>query len=88
MTTITEMTTGMNAAAAVALPGRCNVGGVYVDTAEVASLSVEELHDRLSAIEHAEAVLAELQAAVLDEMTRRWGPRRALRIWRDCLGRQ
>ena len=65
--------TGMNSAADVALPSRCDAGGVCVDTVEIAGLSTEDLLDHLNAIEQAEAVLTELLAAVLHEMARRWG---------------
>lgn len=69
MNTITEM----NTAAEMTLPGRRAADGIHMDMAEVADLSTEDLLDRLSAVEQAEAVLVELQAAVLDEMARRWG---------------
>lgn len=67
----------MNTAAHVTLPEGCDARGVYVDMAEVAGLGTEELLDRISALEQAEAALAELQAAVLNEMARRWGTSRA-----------
>ncbi len=66
-----------NTATPAALPEECDARGVHVDMAEVAGLSTEALLDRISAIDQAEAALAYLQAAVLDEMARRWGTGRA-----------
>ncbi|WP_419944560.1 hypothetical protein [Candidatus Poriferisodalis sp.] len=56
MKTITEMKTAAEMAAEIALPGRCSADGADVATVEVADLSVEDLLDRLNAIEQAEAV--------------------------------
>lgn len=69
MKTITEM----NTAAEMTLPGRRAADGIHMDMAEVADLSTEDLLDRLSALDQAEAVLAELLAALLEEMARRRG---------------
>lgn len=72
-----KTTTEMIAAAQTTLPDWYEVDGVYVDTAEVAGLSTDDLLDRLNALEQAEAALAELETAVLDEMARRWGTERS-----------